>query len=172
MKENVWQVHQHKLGSFTEKSVSFLEIIEIHRTLLNKQAAISEELTDAIERNDFVKLSHLLVIRNRIQTAIKEIESLHGDELNFHNSMNCRIGNVLKDAATTVESKGEEILLNVIHNLDKFNHSAHSILEKAILFSNKTFSKGNHLNHIVVKLLVHKASEGLVKLANAFQKRS
>jgi hypothetical protein len=115
MKENVWQKHQHKLGLFTEKSESFLEIKEIHEILLNKLSAISEDVADAIDRNDYVKLSHLLVSRSKLQTAIEEIESLHEDELNTHVSLNNRIGKALKDAAATMEAKGEDILLNVIN---------------------------------------------------------
>lgn len=171
MKENVWQEQQHKLGLFTERSVSLLEIKEIHQKLLIQHTAISEEVADAIERNDYVELSHLLVNRGKIQSAIKEIEVLHEDELS-HVSMNDRIGKALKDAAATMESKGEDVLSNVINNLDKFNQSAGNMVTKAISISNKTLSKGNQLNHRAGKLLIHKTSEGLAKLADIIQKRS
>ncbi|WP_048718284.1 hypothetical protein [Bacillus sp. 522_BSPC] len=172
MKENVWQEQQLKLGLFTEKSESFLELKEIHEILLNKHASISEDVAGAIEANDYVKLSHLLVSRSKLQIAIEEIESLNEDELNTHDSLNDRIGNALKDAAATMETKGEDILLNVIHNLDKLIQSAHSMVSKATLISNKTISKGNQLSHQSGKLLIHKTSEGLVKLADLIQKRS
>jgi hypothetical protein len=147
MKENVWQGHQHKLGLLTERSVSLLEIKEIHQNLLIQHTAISEELTDAIERNDYVQQSHLLVNRSKIQSAIKEIESLNEHELNSHVSMNDRISKALKDAAITMESKGEDILLNVINNLDKLNQSAHSMVSKVTSISNKTISRGIQLSH-------------------------
>ncbi|CAM3489502.1 hypothetical protein GCM10009865_32400 [Aeromicrobium ponti] len=172
MKENVWQEQQHKLGLFTEKSVSLFEIKEIHQNLLIQQAAISEEIAVAIIRNEYVKLSHLLVNRSKIQSAIKEIEFLHEDELNSHVSMNDRISKALRDAAITMESKGEDILLNVISNLDKLNKSAHSMISKATSISNKTFSRGNQLSHQAGKFLVHKTSEGLAKLSDVIQKRS
>jgi len=172
MKENVWQEYQHKLGLFKEKSESFLEIKEIHEILLNQHAAISKEVADAIERNDYVELSHLLVNRSKIQTAIEEIKPLHNNELNTYVSMNDRIGKTLKDAATTMESKGEDLLLNVINNLDKLNQSAQSMLSKATAISSKTISRGNQLSHHAGKLLIHKTSEGLAKLADIIQKRS
>lgn len=172
MKENVWKEYQHKLGIFTERSVSLLEIKEIHQNLLIQHAAISEEVADAIERNDYVNLSHLLVIRSKIQSAIKEVESLHEDELNSPDSMNSRICKVLKDAAATMESKGEDMLSNVTHNLDKFNQTAEDMVTRAISISNKTLSKANQLNHQAGKLLIRRTSEGLAKLADIIQKRS
>lgn len=172
MKENVWQEQQHKLGLLMERSVSLLEIKEIHYNLLIQNAAISEEVADAIERNDYVQLSHLLINRSKILSAIKEIESLHEHELNSPVSMNDRISEALKDAAITMESKGEDILLNVINNLDKLNQSAHSMVLKATSISNKTISRGNQLSHKVGKFLVHKTSEGVAKLAEVIQKRS
>ncbi|MED4353962.1 hypothetical protein P9265_16740 [Schinkia azotoformans] len=172
MKENVWQEHQHKLGIFTERSVSLIEIKEIHQNLLIQHSAISEEVADAIERNDYVELSHLLVNRSKIQSAINEVESLHEDELNCPISMNDRIGKALKDAAATLESKGEDMLSNVTNNLDKLNKVAGNMVTNAISISNKTLSKGNQLNHRAGKLLIHKTSEGLAKLADIIQKRS
>ncbi|HHW36179.1 MAG TPA: hypothetical protein GXX18_02600 [Bacillales bacterium] len=151
MKENVWQEHQHKLGILVERSVSLLEI---YQNLLIQHVAISEEVEDAIERNDYVKLSHLLVNRSKIQSAIKEVESLHVDELNSPDSMNGRICKALKDAAATMESKGEDMLSNVINNLDKFNQTAGNMVTRAISISNKTLSKGNQLNHRAVQLLI------------------
>lgn len=172
MKENVCQEHQHKLGLLTERSVSILEIKEIHQNLLIQHAAISEEVADAIERNDYVNLSHLLVNRSKIQSAIKEVESLHEDELHSPDSMNGRICKALKDAAATMESKGEDMLSNVINNLDKFNQIAGNLVTRAISISNKTLRKGNQLNHRAGKLFIRRTSEGLAKLADIIQKRS
>ena len=172
MKENVWQAHQHKLGLLTERSVSLLEIKEIYQNLLIQHANISKGVTDAIERNDYVQLSHLLVNRSKIQSAIKEIESLNEHELNSQVSMNNRLSKALKDTAITMESKGEDILLNVINNLDKLNQSAHSMVLKATSISNKTISRGNQLSYQAGKFLVHKTSEGVAKLADVIQKRS
>ncbi|MEI5908360.1 hypothetical protein WAK64_14990 [Bacillus spongiae] len=172
MKGNVSPEQQLKLGLFTEKSESYLKLIEIHEILLNQRASILKDVADAIERNDYVKLSHLLVSRSNIQTAIEEIEALHEDELNTHVSLNDRLGRALKDAAASMEAKGEDILLNVIHNLDKLNQSAHSMISKATSITSKTVSRGNKLSHHAGQLLIHKTSEGLVKLADIIQKRS
>jgi uncharacterized protein YicC (UPF0701 family) len=171
MKENVWQKQQYKLGLLTERSVSLLEVKEIHQNLLTQFASISEEIADAIERNDYVTLSHLLANRNKIQSAINEIESLYEDELISHISITNRISKALKDTATTMENKGEDMLSKVTNNLDRLNETTGDVVTKAIWISNKTLSKGNQLNHRAGKLIIHKTSDGLTKLANLIQKR-
>ncbi|TLS35407.1 hypothetical protein [Pseudalkalibacillus caeni] len=171
MKENVWKRQQYKLGLLTERSVSLQEVKEIHQNLLNQLASISEEVAEAIERNDYVRLSHLLANRSKIQSAINEIESLYEDELISHISITDRISKALKDTATTMEDEGEDILSKLTNNLDRLNESAGDVVTKAIVISIKTLSKGNQLNHRVGKLIIHKTSDGLAKLADIIQKR-
>lgn len=171
MKENVWKRQQYKLGLLTERSVSLQEVKEIHQNLLNQLASISEEVAEAIERNDYVTLSDLLANRSKIQLAINEIEFLYEDELISHISITDRISKAHKDTATTMENKGEDMLSKVTNNLDRLNESAGDVVTKAILISNKTLSKGNQLNHLAGKLIIHKTSDSLTKLANIIQKR-
>ncbi|PMC35510.1 hypothetical protein CJ195_19075 [Bacillus sp. UMB0899] len=173
MKENVWNEKQNQqLVSSAGRNVSVLEIKEIHQTLINQQTSISEEVADAIERNDYVKLSQLLVTRSKIQSAITEIESLHKAELDISVPMNDRIGKSLKDTVSAMESRGEDLLLNIINNLDSFNETAHSIVSKATLTSLKTFSRSNQLGHQAGKLIIHRTAGILSKLADTIQKRS
>lgn len=171
MKENVWRRQQYKLGLLTERSISLQEVKDTHQNLLNQLASISEEVAEAIERNDYVTLSHVLANRSKIQLAINEIESLYEDELISHISITDRISKALKDTATTMEKKGEDMLSKVTNNLDRLNESAGDVVTKAILISNKTLSKGNQLNHRAGKLIIHKTSDGLTKLADIIQKR-
>ncbi|MDC3415111.1 hypothetical protein NC797_15095 [Aquibacillus sp. 3ASR75-11] len=154
------------------KGVSIPEIKTIYQSLLNENERITNEIVDSIECNDYVRLSHLLVSRSKIQDAIKEIESLHEDELIGQMPTKERVSRLLNNAAESLETSGDEVLLNVSNSLEKFNHSAHSLVTKTINISTKAFSKGNQLNHKAGKYLVKKTSKGLSKLADAIKDKS
>lgn len=168
MRKNLWLDHELING----KGVSIPEIKTIYQSLLNENERIKEEIVDSIECNDYVRLSHLLASRGKIQTAIKEVESLHEDDLKNYVSTKERVSYVLTDAAESLESKGENVLLNVIKRLEKMNQSTHNLVNKSLDFSSKAFSKANQLNHKAGKFLVKKTSQGLSKLADAINKKS
>ncbi|MBU8730766.1 hypothetical protein KM915_11955 [Cytobacillus oceanisediminis] len=172
MEKKITRVKQYHCGSSNERSISLIEVKEIHQNLLNQHADISDEIADVVEQNDYVKLAHLLVTRSKIETAINEIESAYQSEFNKQIETNYRISNTLKDAAEKMESKGEKMLLKVTSNLEKLNNSTHTIVTIATALSNKTISKGNQLGHDAGRLLIHKTSEGLSRLATIIQKRS
>lgn len=119
MEKKITRVKQYHCGSSNERSISLIEVKEIHQNLLNQHADISDEIADVVEQNDYVKLAHLLVTRSKIETAINEIESAYQSEFNKQIETNYRISNTLKDAAEKMESKGEKMLLKVTSNLEK-----------------------------------------------------
>ncbi|MEG9298394.1 hypothetical protein V6B33_18160 [Mangrovibacillus sp. Mu-81] len=172
MEKNMTRVKQYHRGSSNERSISLIEVKEIHQNLLNQHADISNEIADVVEQNDYVKLAHLLVTRSKIETAINEIESAYQSEFNKQVQTYHRISNALKDAAKKMESKGEDMLFKVTSNLEKLNDSTHTIITIATALSNKTISKGNQLSHDAGRLLINKTSEGLSRLATIIQKRS
>lgn len=168
MRKNLWLDHELING----KGVPIPEIKTIYQSLLNENERIKDEIVDSIECNDYVRLSHLLVSRSKIQTALLEVEALHEDDLKNNVSTKERVSYVLTNAAESLESRGEDVLLNVIKSLEKMNHSTHSLVTKSLDFSSKAFSKGNQLNHKAGKILVKKTSQGLSKLAGAINKKS
>ncbi|MEC1159009.1 hypothetical protein [Cytobacillus horneckiae] len=168
MRKNLWLDHELING----KGVTIPEIKTIYQSLLNDDERIKDEIVDSIECNDYVRLSHLLASRSKIQTAIKEVESLHEDVLKNYVSTKERVSHVLSNAAESLESKGEDVLLDIVKGLEKMSHSTHSLVTKSLDISSKAFSKGNQLNHKVGKFLVKKTSKGLFKLANAINKKS
>ncbi|MED3791060.1 hypothetical protein P4571_01195 [Niallia alba] len=171
MEKKIARVKHPALGLSNERSLSLIEVKEIHQNLLNQYANISSEIADVVKHNDYVKLSHFLVTRSKIETTINEIESAYSSEFNNQVTTNHRIGDALKNASEKMEAKGEDILLKVTTNLEKLNGSAHSIITIATALSNKTITKGNQLGHNAGRLLIHKTSNGLSKLANIIQKR-
>lgn len=171
MKKNMNYAKQYNLGLPIERSISIVEVKEIHQNLLNQHANISGEIAEVVEQNDYVKLAHLLVIRSNIETAINEIESAYESEFKKQVETNHHISNALKDAAVKMEAKGEDMLINVASNLEKLNDSTHTMISIATALSYKTISKGNQLGHDASKLLIRKTSEGLARLADIIQKR-
>ncbi|WP_029265820.1 hypothetical protein [Virgibacillus alimentarius] len=153
------------------KSISIPEVQSIYQSLIEQYEGLSVEIVDSVEGNDYVRLSHLLARRRKLQTALDDIKSLHEDELITQRSTKERIANVLKTSAEMTESKGEDALIKITDSLEKVNHSAHSIASKTLDLSTKTISKGNQLNHSVGKFLVDKTSKGLSKLADVFDKQ-
>lgn len=172
MKKNIKRVKQYHCGSSNERSISLIEVKEIHQNLLNQYADISDEIADVVEQNDYVKLAHLLVTRSKIETAINEIEFAYQSEFNKQVETNHRISNALKDAAEKMEFKVQDMLLKVTNNLEKIKDSTHTMITIVTALSNKTISKGNQLGHDAGRLLIHKTSEGLSRLATILQKRS
>lgn len=172
MEKNMTRVKQYHCGSSNERSISLIEVKEIHQNLLNQHADISDEIADVVAQNDYVKLAHLLVTRSKIETAINEIESTYQSEFNIHVETNHCISNALKNAAEKMEAKGEDVLLKVTSNLEKLNDSTHTMITIATGLSRKTISKGNQLGHNAGRLLIHKTSESLSRLATIIQKRS
>ncbi|MFD1780550.1 hypothetical protein ACFSFW_17935 [Fredinandcohnia salidurans] len=168
MQKNAWQNHELING----KGVSIPEIKKIYQSLLNENERIKDEIVDSIECNDYVRLSHLLVSRSKIQSAIKDVESLHEDDLKGYVSTKERVSQVLSNAANSMDANGEVVVLIVTNSLEKLNQSAHSLVTKSLDISSKAISKGNQLNHKAGKFLVKKTSNGLFKLANAINKKS
>ncbi|MGY3714923.1 hypothetical protein ACWE42_05310 [Sutcliffiella cohnii] len=168
MRKNLWMDHELING----KGVPIPEIKTIYQSLLNENERIKVEIVDSIECNDYVRLSHLLASRSKIQSAIKEVESLHEDDLKDYVSTKERVSLVLSNAANSMEANGEDVLLKVTNSLEKLNQLAHSLVTNSLDISSKAFSKGNQLNHKAGKFLVKKASNGLFKLANAINKKS
>lgn len=153
------------------RSISIPEVKSIYQTLIDQYESLSVEIVDSVERNDYVRLSHLLTRRKQLQTALDNIKSLHGDELITQQSIKDRINHALKSSAEIAEAKGEDVLFKVTNSIDKVNHSAHNIASKTLDFSTKTISKGNQLNNSIGKYLVDKTSKGLSKLADVFNKQ-
>ncbi|WP_047980172.1 hypothetical protein [Ornithinibacillus contaminans] len=168
MRKNLWLNYELISG----KGVSIPEIKTIYQSLLNEKERINDEIVDSIECNDYVRLSQLLANRSKIQTALLEVEALHEDELKNYVSTKERVSYVLTNAAESLESKGEDVLLNVIKSLEKMNQSTHSLVTKSLDFSSKAFSKGNQLNHKAGKFLVKNTAKGLSKLSDAINKKS
>lgn len=168
MRKNLWLYHELIDG----KGVPIPEIKTIYQSLLNENERIKDEIVDSIECNDYVRLSHLLVSRSKIQSAIKDVESLHEADLKDYVSTKKRVSQVLSNAANSLETNGKDVLLNVTNSLEKMNQSAHSLVTKSLDISSKAFSKGNQLNLKAGKLLLIKASQGLSKLSNAINKKS
>ncbi|SFA93695.1 hypothetical protein SAMN04488072_10411 [Lentibacillus halodurans] len=153
------------------RSISITEVQSIYQSLFEQYEGLSVEIVDSVERNDYVRLSHLLARRKKLQTALDDIKTLHEDELITQRSVKGRIASVLKTSAEMTESKGEDALIKITDSLEKVNHSTHSITSKTLDLSTKTISKGNQLNHRVGKFLVDKTSKGLSKLADVFNKQ-
>lgn len=153
------------------RSISIPEVKSIYQTLLNQYEDLSVEIVDSVERNDYVRLSHLLSRRKKLQTALDDIKSLHEDELITQQTIKARVNNALKSSAEITKAKGEDVLIKVTNSIDKVNYSAHNIASKTLDFSAKTISKGNQLNNSVGKFLVNKTSKGLSKLADVFNKQ-
>ncbi|GGM28246.1 hypothetical protein GCM10011351_12690 [Paraliobacillus quinghaiensis] len=172
MSKNVFQEYQSDAEFINGKSISRQEINTIYQSLIEQHEIVIDDLLDAIDCNDYVRLSHLLVSRNKIEIAIKEIEFLQEQEIEADISTSARISCALKDVADTMESKGEEVLEIITTNLEKLNHSAHNMISKTLSISNQTFSEGNRLNHKAGRLLINKTTKGLTKLADVIQKRS
>ncbi|WP_186576903.1 hypothetical protein [Aquibacillus kalidii] len=168
MQKDLWLDHELING----KGVFIPEIKTIYQSLLNERERIQDEIVDSIECNDYVKLSQLLASRSRIQTALLEVEALHEDVLKNNISTKERVSYVLTNVAESLESKGEDELLNVIKSLEKMNQSTHSLVAKSLDFSSIAISKGNQFNHKAGKFLVKKTSNGLSKLADAINKKS
>ncbi|WP_102026195.1 hypothetical protein [Salirhabdus sp. Marseille-P4669] len=139
MRKNLWLDHELING----KGVPIPEIKTIYQSLLNENERIKVEIVNSIECNDYVRLSHLLASRSKIQSAIKEVESLHEDDLKDYVSTKERVSHVLSNAANSLEANGEDVLLNVTNSLEKLNQSAHSLVTKSLDISSKAFSKGN-----------------------------
>lgn len=153
------------------RNISIPEVKSIYQTLIEQYEGLSVEIVDSVERNDYVRLSHLLTRRKRLQVALDDIKSLHRDELFTQQTIKARINHALKSSAEITETKGEDVLIKVTNSIDKVNHSAHNIASKTLDFSTKTISKGNQLNNSVGKFLVNKTSKGLSKLADVFNKQ-
>jgi len=168
MKKTLWKNHELING----KRVSIPEIKTIYQSLLDQDVRIASEIVDSIECNDYVRLSHLLASRSKIQSAIKEVESLHEDDLKDYVSTKERVSHVISNAAESMGSKGEDVLLNVINSLEKLNQTTHGLVTKSLDISSKAISKGNQLNHKAGKFLVKKTSQGLSMLADAINKKS
>ena len=168
MRKNLWLDHELING----KGVSIPEIKTIYQYLLNENERIKDEIVDSIECNDYVRLSQLLDSRSKIQTALLEVEALHEDDLKDKVSTKERVSYVLTNAAESLESIGEDVLLKVIKSLEKMNQSTHRFVAKSFDISSKAFSKGNRLNHKAGKFLVKKTSKGLSILADAINKKS
>ncbi|MGG4179280.1 hypothetical protein ABEW03_08215 [Virgibacillus pantothenticus] len=168
MRKNLWLDNELING----KGVPIPEIKTIYQSLLNENERIKDEIVDSIECNDYVRLSHLLDSRSKIQTALLEVEALHEDDLKNNVSTKERVSYALTNAAESLESKGEDVLLNVIKSLEKMNQSTHSLVTKSLDISSKAFSKGNQFNHKAGKFLVKKTSQGLSKLADTINKKS
>ncbi|MTH54118.1 hypothetical protein GKZ89_11930 [Bacillus mangrovi] len=123
IEKNMTRVKQYHRESSNERCISLIEVKEIHQNLLNQHANISDEIADVVEQNDYVKLAHLLVTRSKVETAINEIESAYESEFKEQVETKHHISNVLKDAASKMEAKGEDMLIKVASNLEKLNDS-------------------------------------------------
>ncbi|MFC4387834.1 hypothetical protein ACFOZ1_08420 [Gracilibacillus marinus] len=168
MRKNLWMDHELING----KGVPIPEIRTIYQSLLNENERIKDEIVDSIECNDYVRLSQLLDSRSKIQTALLSVEALHEDDLKDKVSTKERVSYVLTNVAESLESRGEDALLNVIQGLEKMNQSTYRLVTKSLDISSKAFSKGIQLNHKAGKYLVTKTSKGLSKLADAINKKS
>lgn len=153
------------------RNISIPEVQSIYQTLIEQYEGLSVEIVDSVERNDYVRLSHLLTRRRNLQTALDDIKSLYGDELITQQTIKARINHALKSSAEITEAKGGDVLIKVTNSIDKVNHSAHNIASKTLDFSTKTISKGNQLNNSIGKYLVNTTSKGLSKLADVFNKQ-
>ncbi|MDC3418613.1 hypothetical protein [Aquibacillus salsiterrae] len=169
MQKNITTKHHNQ---FFDRSISIPEIRSIYQSLLSQYEDVSDEIEETVDRNDYVKLSHLLVQRSKIQSAIENIESIHEDDLATGLSFNGRIARLLNNVADITQTKGEDVLDAVTSSLERMNQSAQSMATKATSMSTKTFDKGNQLSHQAGTFLVHKTSKSLAKLADTFQKRS
>lgn len=151
-------------------NISMTEIKSIYQTLSEQYESLSIEIIESVECNDYVRLSLLLNKRRELQTALKEIVSLHGDELS-QPTIKHRFSNVLKTSAETTKTRGDDVLNKFTNGIETVNHSAHNLATKTLRFSNKTISKGARLNHSVGKVLVKNTAKGLSKLADMFNKQ-
>ena len=91
MNMNIWNYNKLING----KSIPLAEMKSIYQELLEEQALIATEVRHIVEVNDYVKLNQMLSKRSKIQSAIKEIELLHGEELMNSNTDNKRLSDTL-----------------------------------------------------------------------------
>ncbi|WP_139223966.1 hypothetical protein [Lentibacillus halodurans] len=171
MKKNVRKGYDSQSELLNGKSISIPEVKTIYKALLSQNEDIAHEIVDSVERNDYVRLSNLITKRNKIQTAIEEIEALHENDLSKQQSFKQRIADGLSRSAEFTGTKGEDAVIKVTNSIEKVNQSAHNIASKTLDVSDKTIKKGNQLNHKAGKYLVQKTSNGISKLADVIKDR-
>lgn len=147
------------------QSISISEVKSIYQELLDEESLLAAEILHTIETNDYVKLTHLLTNRSKIQVAIKEIESLHGKDLINYKSHKERVSSTLEQYAESLSSFG------MVQRLDDLNESAHNMLTKTFNLSSKVLSTSNKLNQKLGNHLLKKAVRGISKVSVAMTKK-
>ncbi|WP_026701728.1 hypothetical protein [Salibacterium aidingense] len=172
MKKTVRQDYQDVSELLNGKDVPISEVKTTYEDLCEQEEVFTEEIIEAIECNDYVRLSHLLTTREQLRTAIETIESLYGEDLFTQPTMKNRMGNLLHRSADITASKGEDVLGKVTNSLEKANQSTHHLANKTLDVSTTTISRGNQLNHKTGKFLINQTANAISRLGNMMKKKS
>ena len=172
MKENIRKDYESRFEHLTSGNVSLTEVQAVYNSLLIESEDITQEITDSINRNDYVKLSQLINRRSKIEIAIENIEAAYKDELLSSFSIKDPISIELKSSVQSTRTKDKKVLHAVSYTIEKLNQLAHTLTSKTLNAITKTISFSTQLNHTAGRFLIKQAAYSLAKLADAFKKES
>ncbi|GLY11440.1 hypothetical protein [Pseudobacillus badius] len=167
MKKNVWEAYQN-YKRVNRKDISLSDIQAVHKSLLEQSIGITQDIVDTVDRNDYVKLSLLVIKRKQIQTAIEDIETIYGNDLFTSQSLKDHIIDELRSNAKS----GKYVLQSIQSGISRLNHLIHSTTSKTLTVFSRTISTSDYLKFKVGRFIVSQTSSRLVKLADALKKNS
>lgn len=122
------------------KRIPISEAKAIYQSLLNAYETNAQEIVDSVERNDYVRLSQLVIRRNNICTALKELEDLYEEDLPAKESIKNHFAETLKNGADITKANGKDVLLKVANRIEKVNRSVQDIITKTVAASFKSIT--------------------------------
>lgn len=167
MKMHVWNYNKLING----KSIPLAEVKSIYQELLEEQAFIATEVHHTVEANDYVKLNQLLSKRSKVQSAIKEIELLHGEELMNSNTDNKRLSDTLNRYIEALSAHQKDISSELNHCINHLNTSAHSLFKRAAKLPVDRFNLDKKKSRSVGDIMLKKTICGISKVSSTINRK-
>lgn len=167
MKMHVWNYNKLING----KSIPLAEVKSIYQELLEEQAFIATEVHHTVEANDYVKLNQLLSKRSKVQSAIKEIELLHGEELMNSNTDNKQLSDTLNRYIEALSAQQKNISSELNYCINHSNTSAHSLLKRAAKLPVDRFNLDKKKSRSVGDIMLKKTIRGISKVSSTINRK-
>jgi len=167
MKMHVWNYNKLING----KSIPLAEVKSIYQELLEEQAFIATEVHHTVEANDYVKLNQLLSKRSKVQSAIKEIELLHGDDVINYKTDTKRGLDILNRYVEALSTHQKDVSSELRHCINQLSTSAHSLFKNATKRSAAACNINKHNNHKLVDVLLKKTIREVSRMGASIRKK-
>ncbi len=127
----------------------------IYHYLQQQYEDVVSRTNDAVQRNDYVQLLHLIEERQHLENAMNEIKSLaHADS-----------------SCNEAEIDADKIIEKMTNNVEAANQFLRRLLISSVDKTSKTITKGNQFSLKTTKTLMHKTANGLTKLADLIHQK-